>query len=78
MLKPGVVHGPTGGFGMKALTIFPENRIRGLGTIQAFVALLDPETGVPQAILEGGTVTEVRTAAVSGVATDLLARPGRG
>lgn len=78
MLKPGVVHGPTGGFGMKALTIFPENRVRGLGTIQAFVALLDPETGVLQAILEGGTVTEVRTAAVSGVATDLLAGRGAG
>lgn len=78
MLKPGVVHGPAGGFGMKALTIFPENRTRGLGTIQAFVALLDPGTGVLQAIVEGGTVTEVRTAAVSGVATDLLARRDAG
>jgi ornithine cyclodeaminase/alanine dehydrogenase-like protein (mu-crystallin family) len=78
MLKPGLVEGPNGGFGLKALTIFPENRTRGLETIQAFVALLDPETGVPQAIVEGGTVTEIRTAAVSGVATDVLARTDAG
>lgn len=78
MLKPGLVAGPTGGFGMKALTIYPKNKTRGLETIQAFVALLDPETGVPLAIVEGGTVTEIRTAAVSAVATDLLAIPDAG
>jgi ornithine cyclodeaminase/alanine dehydrogenase-like protein (mu-crystallin family) len=36
--------------------------------------LLDPATGVPLAILEAGYLTGVRTAAASGVATDLLAR----
>lgn len=75
MLKPAQVGEA---FGFKALTMFDGNRERGLETIQAFVALLDPETGVLRAILEGGVVTEIRTAAVSAVATEVLARADAG
>ncbi|HEX6761260.1 MAG TPA: ornithine cyclodeaminase family protein [Gaiellaceae bacterium] len=59
---------------LKALTIFPGNSTRGLDSHQGFVALFDGETGAPRAILNAGAVTAVRTAAVSGVATRLLAR----
>lgn len=75
MLKPGAV---PDGFGLKALTIFPENGRLGLDSIQAFVALFDPATGLLQAVIEGGVVTEIRTAAVSAVSTDVLARPDAG
>lgn len=74
MLKPGYVGGAADAFGLKALTIFPDNQ----PSIQAFVALLDSQTGVLRAIVEGSVVTEVRTAAVSAVATDVLARRDAG
>ncbi|HZP73549.1 MAG TPA: ornithine cyclodeaminase family protein [Gaiellaceae bacterium] len=59
---------------LKALTIFPGNSARGLDSHQGFVALFDGETGTPRAIMNAGGITAVRTAAVSGVATRLLAR----
>ena len=77
-LKPASVQGDEGGLGVKVLTIFPRNQHRGLEVIQAFVALLDPVTGVLLALLEGGVVTELRTAATSAAATDLLATPDAG
>ncbi|HZT16396.1 MAG TPA: ornithine cyclodeaminase family protein [Gaiellaceae bacterium] len=59
---------------LKALTIVPGNSARGLDSHQGFVALFDGETGEPRALLNAGTITAVRTAAVSAVATRLLAR----
>ena len=59
---------------LKALTIFPGNSARGLDSHQGFVALFDGETGEPRGILNAGGITAVRTAAVSAVATRLLAR----
>ena len=58
---------------LKTLTIFPGNSSRGLDSHQGFVALFDGETGAPTAIMNAGAITAVRTAAVSGVATKLLA-----
>jgi len=59
---------------LKLLTIFPGNSARGLDSHQGFVALFDGETGEPRAIINAGGITAIRTAAVSGVATRLLAR----
>ncbi|HEY0416005.1 MAG TPA: ornithine cyclodeaminase family protein [Gaiellaceae bacterium] len=59
---------------LKALTIFPGNSARGLDSHQGFVALFDGDTGAPRALLNAGAITAVRTAAVSAVATRLLAR----
>lgn len=59
---------------LKALTIFPGNSVRGLDSHQGFVALFDGDTGEPRALLNAGGITAIRTAAVSGVATRLLAR----
>jgi len=59
---------------LKAVAIFPGNSARGLDSHQGFVALFDGETGETRAILNAGAITAVRTAAVSGVATRLLAR----
>ena len=62
---------------LKSIAIFPSNAERGLDLHQGFVALFDGETGETRAIMNAGGITAVRTAAVSGVATRLLARePG--
>jgi ornithine cyclodeaminase/alanine dehydrogenase-like protein (mu-crystallin family) len=59
---------------IKAVSLFDHNQARGLERIQAAVLVLDPATGCPLALLEGATLTGIRTAAASGAATDLLAR----
>src|SRR5439155_13906746 len=61
-------------YALKAVAIFPGNSARGLDSHQGFVALFDGETGATRALLNAGAITAVRTAAVSGVATRLLAR----
>lgn len=60
---------------LKLLTLYERNRAAGLPLIQALVILADAETGTPLAILDGAALTALRTGAVSGVATDILARP---
>jgi ornithine cyclodeaminase/alanine dehydrogenase-like protein (mu-crystallin family) len=59
---------------LKTVAIFPGNSARSLDSHQGFVALFDGETGATRALLNAGAITAVRTAAVSGVATRLLAR----
>jgi ornithine cyclodeaminase/alanine dehydrogenase-like protein (mu-crystallin family) len=54
--------------GIKWVAGFPANHERGLPAISAVVILSDPGTGRPRAILDGGTITAERTAAISGVA----------
>lgn len=61
---------------VKVVSLFPGNRARGLALIQSAVVALDPATGRPEALLEGATLTAIRTGAASGAATDLLAPPG--
>lgn len=61
--------------GLKIVSVFKNNPTRGLPVINALVAAIDPETGVPMAVMDGTYMTALRTGAVSGAATDLLARP---
>ena len=63
-----------GALGMKAVSVFPGNAERGLDTHQGAVILLEADTGRLSAVMDGGAITAIRTAAVSGVATDALAR----
>lgn len=60
---------------VKVVTLFEGNADRGLERIQGQVVLLDDQTGQTLAILDGKALTAIRTGAVSGLATDLLARP---
>ncbi len=64
-----------GALGMKSVAFFPSNAGR-LPTHLATVLLLDARTGAPVAILDGRLITELRTAAVTAVSVELLARPG--
>jgi ornithine cyclodeaminase/alanine dehydrogenase-like protein (mu-crystallin family) len=74
LLMPGVREGEAG-TSVKLVTVKPGNAQRGLPTIHAVVIWLDGRSGEPRAVLDGGTVTAMRTGAASGVATRLLARP---
>jgi ornithine cyclodeaminase/alanine dehydrogenase-like protein (mu-crystallin family) len=73
-LMPAHRGGATPLYALKAVVIFPGNSALGLDSHQGFVALFDGETGATRALLNAGAITAVRTAAVSGVATRLLAR----
>jgi ornithine cyclodeaminase len=61
---------------LKEIVIVPGNPARGLDSHQGAVLLHDGETGELRAILNASAITEVRTAAVSAVATRALASPG--
>ena len=76
-LMPGRIEpddGRQGALGMKAVSVFPGNAGRGIDTHQGAVLLFEADTGRLSALMDGATITAIRTAAVSGVATDLLAR----
>jgi ornithine cyclodeaminase len=74
-LMPSYLAGDDPAYGLKAICITPANPAAGLDTHQGVVLLSDGGTGQPAAILNAAAVTEIRTAAVSVVATSLLARP---
>lgn len=61
------------GMGAKLVTFYPNNASRGLPTHLAMILLFHPETGQPLAIMDGRLITEMRTAAVSAVATKAMA-----
>jgi ornithine cyclodeaminase/alanine dehydrogenase-like protein (mu-crystallin family) len=66
--------GPEAAYGLKAICILPGNPAAGLDSHQGVVLLSSAQTGEPLAVLNASAVTELRTAAVSAVATELLAR----
>ncbi len=73
---PGSLMAGDAALGAKLVTVFEGNTDLRLPTHQGAIMLFDPDTGTPQALLDARYLTEVRTAAVSAVATRLLADPG--
>ncbi|HEX8899028.1 MAG TPA: ornithine cyclodeaminase family protein, partial [Chthoniobacterales bacterium] len=69
----GVMPASGSAMGIKMVTFYPNNAGTKLPTHMAVIALFDPETGEPLALMDGRYITEMRTAAVSAVATDVLA-----
>lgn len=61
-------------YGAKVIGLQPDNPSKGLPFVQGFVSLFDHDTGKPLAIIEGSSITAIRTAAASGLATRELAR----
>ena len=72
-IMPGAM-GAYATFGAKLISVFNQNFDRGVPSHQGLVVLFDPETGAPVCVADGGTITAIRTAAASAVATDALAR----
>jgi ornithine cyclodeaminase/alanine dehydrogenase-like protein (mu-crystallin family) len=75
LMMPGYVP-ESHALGFKVVNFFSGNPgKRNLPTIHAIVCLVDDVTGEPLGIMEGGFVTALRTGAVSGAASDFMARP---
>ena len=73
-LMPAHRSGERAAWSLKEIVVIPSNPTRGLDAHQGAVLLHDGETGQLAAVLNASPVTEIRTAAVSGVATRALAR----
>ncbi len=59
---------------VKMVSTYLGNRDKGVPTIQALVALFDPASGTPVALMNGGYVTALRTAACAALSARVLAR----
>jgi ornithine cyclodeaminase/alanine dehydrogenase-like protein (mu-crystallin family) len=59
----------------KMVSIWGDNPAKGLPAVVACVTVIDPDTGQPVALLNGETLTAIRTGAGGGLAIDLLSRP---
>ena len=64
--------------GTKMVTVFASNAERNLPSHLATITLLDPDTGALLALMDGRYITEARTAAVSAVSVNYLAKPDAG
>jgi len=73
-LMPAYRAGEHGAFGLKAICVFPGNPALGKDAHQGAVMLFSRETGELLALMNASEITAIRTAAVSAVATRLLAR----
>src|SRR6476661_7156309 len=73
MAMPGYVPS-LGALVSKLVTLFPHNAGTRFPTHQAVIAVFDPETGAPAALLDGTEITAVRTGACSALSAQLLAR----
>lgn len=73
-LMPAYIAGEGAVCGLKTVCVFPGNPAKGKDAHQGSVMLFSAETGEPLALMNASAITSIRTAAVSGVATQLLAR----
>lgn len=73
-LMPAYRSGEDGAFGLKAICVFPGNPAQGKDAHQGAVTLFSRDTGELLALMNASEITAIRTAAVSAVATRLLAR----
>ncbi len=61
--------------GFKVVSVFQSNMGRNLPVTNAAVMMVDAETGIPAAIINGAYLTQLRTGAVSGASAHLMSRP---
>ena len=72
-MMPGAISDPAC-FGVKLVSLFPDNPARGLSSHRGAIVLFDSETGGAVAMMDASLLTAIRTAAASAVATRALAR----
>jgi len=59
---------------IKVVSVYPDNVKRGLETTSSILCLINPETGTPLALMDGKHITAMRTAAMTAIAAEHLAR----
>ncbi len=72
-VMPGAISDPAC-FGVKLVSLFPQNPSLGLSSHRGAIVLFEAQTGGAIAMMDAGLLTAIRTAAASGVATKALAR----
>jgi len=77
-IMPSYRSGERAAYGVKTVCVFADNPAKGLDPHQGTVSLFSAETGQLRALMNASAITAIRTAAVSGVATQLLAREDAG
>ena len=65
---------PAKALGVKIVSVYPENINKNLTSVPATMVLVNAETGIVNALIDGTYLTRLRTGAVSGLATEILAR----
>jgi ornithine cyclodeaminase len=73
-VMPGAISDPAC-FGVKLVSLFPNNPENGLSSHSGALVLFNAATGQASAMMDAGLITAMRTAAASAVATRALARP---
>lgn len=74
LYMPAYVGGAEEALGIKIVSVYPNNIEKGLPSVPASMVVINPETGIVSAIMDGTYLTQLRTGAVQGAATELLAK----
>ncbi len=74
LIMPAFLH-TTQDVAVKIVSVYDQNPALGLPTISAMVLVLDADTGFPRALINGESLTALRTGAAGGLAAELLSRP---
>ncbi|MDN6196364.1 MAG: ornithine cyclodeaminase family protein [Atopostipes suicloacalis] len=75
LYMPAYVSGEKSALGVKIISIYPDNVKKDLPASPSTMVMVNEETGIVEAVINGTYLTQMRTGAVQGAATDLLARP---
>ena len=59
---------------VKIVSTYNDNPSQGLPSVTGLVTVIDAQTGIPRALLDGHSLTSIRTGATGGLAADLFAR----
>lgn len=73
LYMPGIVEGEEA-LGLKIVSTYPNNLSKGLETIYSMMVMKNAQTGEISSLIDGNYLTKLRTGAVAGAATDILAR----
>lgn len=74
LFMPGSINSDEDALGIKIVSVYPNNIEKNLPSVPATMLVFDPRTGLATGLLDGTYLTALRTAALQGAATDLLAR----
>jgi len=72
LYMPGYVSGEKPALAMKIVSVYPDNINKNLPSVPATMIALDATTGIVNAVMDGTYLTQLRTGAVQGLATELL------
>lgn len=74
LYMPAYISGSSSALGVKIISIYPDNVKKDLPASPSTMIMVNEETGIVEAVINGTYLTQLRTGAVQGAATDLLAR----